>query len=93
MDPTPKDVPAEGAQPRNRLSASQLADEAGVELEYVQRLVQADALHPDGNGFHATGDVLQIRLFQAMAESGIDLDDVAWAIRDAGMPLHRVSEM
>jgi adenylate cyclase len=78
--------------PSRRLSAAQLAAEAGVEPAYVRRLVEAGALHPDAAGRHALEDVLQIRLVQALAEGGVDLDDVIWAIRDQRLPVDRVAE-
>ena len=78
---------------RRKLTATQLAEEAGVELQYVDRLVDAGALRPDPEGLHELEDVLQIRLFEALAESGVELDDVVWAIREQRLPLDRIGAM
>lgn len=75
------------------LTAEQLAIEAGVEVDDVRRLVDADALRPDENGLHVLADVMQIRLIAALSAGGIGLEDVTWVIREQGMPLDRVSEM
>jgi class 3 adenylate cyclase len=88
-DPGLEDAPSASAR---RLSAARLAAEAGVDVADVQRLVQAGALHPDAGGRHAAEDVLQIRLIQALAEGGVGLDDVVWAIREGRMPVDRVAQ-
>jgi adenylate cyclase len=94
MERRPADQGSEDAPPASgrRLSAARLAAEAGVGVEYVRRLVQAGALHPDAGGCHAAEDVLQIRLIQALAEGGVGLDDVVWAIREGQMPVDRVAQ-
>jgi adenylate cyclase len=70
----------------------ELAAEAGVSLEAVERLVEAGVLRTDDDGRHRPQNVLQIRLIEALAEGGVGLDDLAWLIRDKGMPLDRVAE-
>jgi adenylate cyclase len=85
-DPGAEAAPAASSR---RLSPARLAAEAGVDVGYVRRLVEAGALHPDGDGRHAPEDVLQIRLIQALAEGGVGLDDVVWAIREGRLPVDR----
>ena len=82
-----------GAHEGARLAAADLAREAGVELDEVERLVEAGALRRDEDGLHAVEDVMQIRLIEALAAGGIELEDVTWVIRERGLPLDRVAEM
>jgi adenylate cyclase len=76
-----------------RISSAELADEASVPYEYVERLVAAGVLHPDDEGRHRREDVLQIRLLQALSEAGVGFDDVVWAVHEQGLPVDRVAEM
>lgn len=76
-----------------KLTPDQLAHETGVELAYIRELIEAGALRPDAAGLHAPADILQVRLVQALAASGVELDDVVWAIREAGLPLDQIGSM
>jgi adenylate cyclase len=76
----------------SRLSTEELAREAGVSFETVRRLADAGVLRTDEGGRHQPQNVLQIRLIEALAEGGVELDDVVWLIKERGMPLDRVTE-
>ena len=80
-------------EPESRVTAEELALEAGVEVDDVRRLAGAGALRPDENGLHLLTDVMQIRLIEALGAGGVGLEDVTWVIREQGMPLDRVSDM
>ena len=82
----------QGRQSDRRLSSEELAGEAGVSVETVGRLVEAGVLRTDDDGRHRLQNVLQIRLIEALAGGGVELDDLAWLIGEKGMPLDRVAE-
>ena len=75
-----------------RLSTEELAQEAGANVETVRRLVETGVLRTDDDGRHQLQNVLQIRLIEALAEGGVELDDLVWLIKERGMPLDRVAE-
>jgi adenylate cyclase len=75
-----------------RLSTEELAVEARVDVESVERLVAAGVLRTDADGWHPLQNILQIRLIEALAEGGVGLDDLVWVIKERGMPLDRVAE-
>ena len=82
----------ETRQSSRRLTTQELAREAGANIETVQRLEEAGVLRRDADGRHQLQNVLQIRLIDALLESGVELDDLVWLIREKGMPLDRVAE-
>ena len=78
--------------PERRLGTEELAREAGVDVETVRRLADTGVLRTDDDGRHRPQNVLQIRLIEALAEGGVELDDLVWLITERGMPLDRVAE-
>lgn len=78
---------------RRKLTPQQLAEEACLGVDDVERLVAAGVLHPDEDGLHPLENVVQIRLVQALAEGGIGLDDVTWAVGEERLPLDRIGAM
>ena len=64
-----------------RLTSEQLALEAGTTLEAVSRLVDGGMLQRDADGRHDIGDVPRVRLATALAEGGVDLDDLLSLMR------------
>ena len=82
----------QGGRSSRRLSTEELAGEAGVSAETVGRLVEAGVLRTDDDGRHRLHNVLQIRLIGALAEGGVELEDLTWLIREKGMPLDRIAE-
>lgn len=76
-----------------RLTAGELAREAGTLPEFVERLVEADAIHPDPSGLHDVEDVARVRLIRALADGGIDVVDLMWVGRSEGLPLDTIARM
>ncbi len=81
-----------GPAPR-KLTAEGLAQEADTNPGYVRRLVESGAIRPDADGLHDPGDVPRVRLAQALADGGVDVDGLTWAMRTGILPLDRISEM
>jgi adenylate cyclase len=65
------------------ISSNQLAEQAGVELGYVTRLVDVGVLAPDGDGAFTEGDVRRARLYQGLERTGLPLEAIREAL-DAG---------
>ena len=63
----------------NRLSQRKVAERAGVELDYVTRLIDVGVLAPDGDGSFTEGDVRRTRLYEGLERTGLPLE----AIREA----------
>jgi class 3 adenylate cyclase len=63
-----------------------------VNVVTVRRLVAAGVLRTDDDERHPLQNVLQIRLIEALAEGGVELDDLVWLIKERGMPIDRVAE-
>jgi adenylate cyclase len=81
-----------GASP-SRLTATQLALEAGASSEYVRRLAGAGAIRPDAAGLHEIGDVPRVRLARTLADGGIDVDGLMWAIETGLIAIDRVADL
>jgi adenylate cyclase len=66
-------------------SRREVAQRAGVEADYVDRLVDLGIL-THGDGF-SPGDVLRARWMQSLERAGIPLEGVAAAVRDGALSL------
>ena len=66
-------------------SRDDAARKAGVEPDYVDRLVELGILTPDpGDGF-STGDVRRARWVSSLERSGVPLEGMAAAVRDGAL--------
>jgi adenylate cyclase len=63
-------------------SRDEVARKAGVEPEYVDRLVELGFLTPAPAGTYSTGDVRRTRWVRSFEESGVPLEGLAAAVRD-----------
>jgi adenylate cyclase len=61
------------------MSEREVAERAGVDLDYVIKLVDVGVLAPDGDGTFTEGDVRRARLYQGLERTGLPLE----AIREA----------
>lgn len=64
---------------------SNVASKAGVEPDYVDRLVELGMLTPDDDGRFSTGDVRRARWIRSLEESGVPLEGMAAAVRDGAL--------
>ena len=64
-----------------------VARRAGVEPEYVDRLVECGILTPASDGRFSAGDVRRARWVRAFEDSGVPLDGMAAAVRDGVLSL------
>jgi adenylate cyclase len=69
------------------LSASQLSEKAGVETDFVVRLIEAGILEPDGQGLIAERDVRRVRVVQTLLGAGLPLEGLAEAVRSGLLSL------
>jgi predicted transcriptional regulator len=53
----------------NRLSQRDVADRAGVEVEYVDKLVSLGVVDPTEDGGFSEGDVRRAQLYQGLEHS------------------------
>jgi adenylate cyclase len=63
-----------------RLTAEKLAHDTGASRAFIDRLVAERMIRRDADGLHDVGDISRVRLAQAFAEGGMDVDALAWAI-------------
>jgi class 3 adenylate cyclase len=63
-------------------SRQEVAQRAGVDPAYVDRLVELGILQPDTGGSFSPGDVRRARWVQSFERSGVPLDGLATAVRD-----------
>ena len=80
-------------EPRGTLTADRLAREAGTTPEYIARLVEAGAISVDRNGRFAAEDVPRVRLTLALADGGIELDDLMSLIGSGALQLDWVARL
>ena len=80
-------------EPRDALTADRLAREAGTTPEYIARLVDAGAIGADPDGRFTTEDVPRVRLALALADGGIDLDDLMSVIGSGALQLDWVARL
>jgi hypothetical protein len=79
--------------PGAALSTAQLAREVGTTPEYITRLVESGAIAADGEGRFGADTVPQVRLTIALADGGIDLDDLMAVIRSGPLRLDWVGRL
>jgi adenylate cyclase len=63
-------------------SRQEIAQRAGVDPDYVDRLVEFGILTPDAEDTFSPGDVLRARWVQSLEQAGVPLDGMAAAVRD-----------
>ena len=63
----------------NRISKAEVAERAGVDLDYVARLVDAGVLAPDADGTFTDGDARRARLYQGLERAGLPIDALVQA--------------
>ena len=78
---------------RDPLSADRLAREAGTTPEYIARLVEAGAIEADGDGRFASEDVPRVRLTLALADGGIEFDDLMAVLASGALQLDWVARL
>jgi hypothetical protein len=65
----------------------EVAQRAGVDLDYVDRLVEVGTLTPGAGDAFSPGDVLRARWVQSLERAGVPLEGLAAAIRDGALSL------
>jgi adenylate cyclase len=75
------------------MTADRLAREAGTTPDYIARLVQAGAIKPDGDGSFVPEDVPRVRLTLALADGGIEFDDLMSVIGSGRLQLDWVARL
>ena len=68
-------------------SRQEIAQRAGVDPDYVDRLVECGILTPDAGDAFSPGDALRARWVQNLEQAGVPLDGMAAAIRDGTLSL------
>ena len=63
-------------------SRQEVAQRAGVDPDYLDRLVELGILTPDAAHAFSPGDVLRARWLQSLEQAGVPLEGLAAAIRD-----------
>ena len=66
-------------------SRQEMATKAGVDLAYVDRLVEIGLLSPGSGDTFSSGDVRRARWVQSLERSGVPLDGMASAVRDGAL--------
>ena len=66
-------------------SRLEVAQQAGVDPDYVDRLVELGILTPATGGLFSTGDVRRARWVRGLENSGVPLDGMAAAVRDGAL--------
>jgi class 3 adenylate cyclase len=69
-----------------------IADRAGVDRSYVERLVELGILEPEGAGRFAARDAQRVGVVQALEQAGLPLDGIAGAIRAGAFSLDFVDQ-
>ena len=63
----------------------EVAQRAGVDPDYVDRLVELGILLPDAGDAFSRGDVLRARWVQSLERAGVPLEGIAAAVRDGAL--------
>jgi adenylate cyclase len=63
----------------------EVAQRAGVDPDYVDRLVELGILMPDAGDAFSPGDVLRARWLQSFERAGVPLEGMAAAVRDGAL--------
>jgi adenylate cyclase len=66
-------------------SRQEVAQRAGVDPDYVDRLVELGILTPAAGDAFSAGDALRARWLQSFERAGVPLDGVAAAVRDGAL--------
>jgi adenylate cyclase len=66
-------------------SRQEVAQRAGVDPDYLDRLVQLGILTPAAGDAFSPGDVLRARWLQSLEQGGVPLEGIAAAIRDGAL--------
>lgn len=67
------------------LSREEVAEKAGVDVAYVDRLIDAHILQPDAAGRSSLADVRRTRFVQSLERAGVSLDGMVTAVREGTM--------
>jgi DNA-binding transcriptional MerR regulator len=60
----------------------EVAERAGVDVAYVDRLIDADIIHPDAAGRSSLADVRRTRFVKSLELAGVSLEGMATAVRE-----------
>jgi DNA-binding transcriptional MerR regulator len=63
----------------------EVAQRAGVDPDYVDRLVELGILTPDAADGFSPGDALRARWLQGLEQAGVPLDEMAVAVADGAL--------
>jgi adenylate cyclase len=66
-------------------SRQEVAQRAGVDPDYLDRLVELGILTPDAGDAFSPGDALRARWVQSLERAGVPLDGIATAVRDGAL--------
>jgi adenylate cyclase len=66
-------------------SRQEVAHRAGVDPDYLDRLVELGILIPDAGDAFSPGDVLRARWVRSLEQAGVPLDRMAAAVRDGAL--------
>jgi adenylate cyclase len=66
-------------------SRQEVAQRAGVDPDYVDRLVELGILTPAAGGAFSPGDALRARWLQSLERAGVPLEGLAAAVRDGAL--------
>jgi adenylate cyclase len=66
-------------------SKQDVADRAGVDRGYVDRLVELGILQPGGGDMYSPGDVRRARWVKGFERAGVPLEGIATAVRDGAL--------
>jgi adenylate cyclase len=66
-------------------SREELARKAGVDTDYVDRLVELGILRPGPGDAFSSGDVLRARWVEGLERAGVPLDGMAAAVREGAL--------
>ena len=69
------------------LSKQDVADRAGVDPDYVDRLVELGIVRPGSGTTFSAGDVRRARWVQSFERAGVPLEGMAAAVRDGTLVL------
>src|SRR5919204_3368549 len=69
------------------LGQREVAQRAGVESEFVERLVNSGVIKADRVGMFSDGDVRRVRLLRTLERGGVPLERVAELMRDSQLSL------
>ena len=69
----------------NGYTRQEVAQRAGVDPDYIDRLVELGILTPDAADAFSPGDVLRARWLQSLEGAGVPLEGLAAAVRDGAL--------